>query len=77
MKGLCLVCYNLKPKNVGNFASNGMVLYAVNADHTKLELVVPAEGSKPGERCTLEGDTTIENTPNPDFASMNLIKIAL
>ena len=35
--------------------SNGMVLFACNDDHSALELVVPPDGSKLGERCFLEG----------------------
>ena len=75
MKGLCLVCYNLKPKKMGDFSSNGMVLFAGTSDHSVLELVVPPEGSVPGERCTLEGDTTIENHKAPEFASNKTLKV--
>eukprot|EP01015_Nassula_variabilis_P008175 TRINITY_DN1641_c0_g3_i1.p1 TRINITY_DN1641_c0_g3~~TRINITY_DN1641_c0_g3_i1.p1 ORF type:complete len:204 (-),score=58.30 TRINITY_DN1641_c0_g3_i1:68-679(-) len=55
MSGLCLVMVNLKPKKLGGFPSNGMVVCASNDDHTQVELLRPAEGSQVGERITLEG----------------------
>ena len=35
--------------------SNGMVLCASNADHTKVEILKPAPGSVVGERVKIEG----------------------
>jgi aminoacyl tRNA synthase complex-interacting multifunctional protein 1 len=58
MSGLCVVFANLKPKKlagifniyVKGFESNGMVMCASNADHTKCEIMRPPEGSLIGER---------------------------
>ena len=59
---------------MGGFESNGMVLFACNKDKSKLELVVPPEGSKPGERCYLEGadkkDYERLDLPQCDFEAM-------
>ena len=47
---------NLKPAKLAGFMSNGMVLCASSADHSKVELVRPPAGSKIGERVQLEGN---------------------
>ncbi|KAL7565107.1 hypothetical protein ACA910_005115 [Epithemia clementina (nom. ined.)] len=52
---LVLVLCNLKKRNLVGFPSHGMVLCASNSDHSKVEFVVPAEGSKPGDRVFFEG----------------------
>ena len=41
MSGLVLVASNLKPRKLGGFQSNGMVLMASNSDHTIIELLRP------------------------------------
>lgn len=59
-----IVLCNLKKRNLVGFASHGMVLCASNADHTSVEFVVPAEGSKLGERIKFgdyEGEPEVEN----------------
>uniref|UniRef100_A0A7S2YRW0 tRNA-binding domain-containing protein n=1 Tax=Entomoneis paludosa TaxID=265537 RepID=A0A7S2YRW0_9STRA len=58
-----LVLCNLKKRNLVGFPSHGMVLCASNADHTKVEFVVPAEGSKPGDRVMFEG---FDGEPEPE-----------
>lgn len=56
MKGrLVAVLCNLKPASMRGVKSCGMVLAASNDDHTKVELVEPPTGSKPGERITFDG----------------------
>lgn len=50
-----LVLANLKARTLVGFSSHGMVLCASNDDHTKVELVVPPEGSQIGERVMFEG----------------------
>jgi len=45
MTGLCVVLVNLKPRALGGYMSNGMVCFASNKDHTKLELIRPPKGS--------------------------------
>ena len=52
---LVLVLTNLKPKKLAGFESQGMVLTAGNHDHTVIELLVPPEGSKPGDKVTIKG----------------------
>jgi len=49
-----LLC-NLKPANLKGTRSEAMVLAVSNADHTKVELLNPPEGSKIGERVTFDG----------------------
>ena len=51
---LVLVVCNLKASKILGFSSNGMVL-AAKGENGKTELVEPPEGSKVGERVTIEG----------------------
>ena len=60
---MVLVLCNLKKRNLVGFPSHGMVLCASNDDHTKVEFVVPPEGSQLGERVTFEG---FEGEPEPE-----------
>lgn len=55
MSGLVIVAYNLKPRSVAGFTSNGMVIAASNKDKTQVELVRPGPNAKVGERVFLEG----------------------
>lgn len=41
MKGKVIVMVNLKPRPLGGFPSNGMVVSASTAEHTDFELVHP------------------------------------
>ena len=52
---LVLVVYNLLPRKMGEFISNGMVLAAQTPDKTTIELLSPPEGSQPGDIVTIEG----------------------
>jgi len=52
---LVLVVCNMKPAKLRGIMSEGMVLAASNADHSQVELLDPAPGSKPGERVVFEG----------------------
>lgn len=52
---LVLVVCNLKPAKIVGFVSNGMVLAAKSEDGSQVELVSPPEGSKIGERVSIEG----------------------
>lgn len=47
---LCVVLANLKPRKVAGTESQGMVLCASDAEKTKLCLISPPAGTKPGER---------------------------
>ncbi|CAD8187569.1 unnamed protein product [Paramecium pentaurelia] len=59
MTGQVLVLVNLKPRKLAGFMSNGMVLCASDASHTKVELMRPAPGSKVGERVKIQGHENI------------------
>lgn len=59
---LVLVLANLKPKKLAGFESQGMVLTAGTPDHTVIELLVPPEGSQPGDKITIKG---FERNPPP------------
>lgn len=61
---LIVVVCNLKPAKLKKFESNGMVLCASNADHTKVELVEPPAGSTPGTRISLENLDVNQFTPD-------------
>jgi len=50
-----VVLKNLKPVAMRGIKSYAMVLCASNADHTKVELLVPPEGSQPGDKVYFEG----------------------
>eukprot|EP00736_Rhodelphis_marinus_P007948 Rmarinus@m.11487 len=51
----CIVMANLKPVKMRGIASAGMVMCASNADKSKVELLVPPAGAKPGDRVVLKG----------------------
>merc|ERR1712125_303402 len=50
-----LVLCNLKARSLVGFPSHGMVLCASNDDHSKVQFVIPPEGSKIGERVAFDG----------------------
>ena len=52
---LVLVLANLKPRKLGGFESQGMVLMAGNNDYTYFELPVIPEGCKPGDKVSIKG----------------------
>jgi methionine--tRNA ligase beta chain len=54
---MVLVLCNLKERNLVGMKSHGMVLCASNAEHTSVELVVPPNDVKVGERVMFEGYT--------------------
>lgn len=51
---VCVLC-NLKPRKLGGFPSNGMLLCASTEDHEHGALIDPPEGAKIGERVTFAG----------------------
>ena len=63
-----VVFCNLKAKSLAGFMSHGMIVCASNADHSKIELLIPPEGTKPGDPVVLEG---VDRTP---AAELNLSK---
>ena len=50
-----VVITNLKPRRVGTFVSEGMVICAENEDHSVVELVEPPADAKVGEWIQFEG----------------------
>lgn len=53
MRGKVIVMANLKPKSLGGFNSNGMVVCASDQEHKTVELLIPQ--GQLGERLYLEG----------------------
>lgn len=51
---VCVLC-NLKPRKLGGFPSNGMLLCASTEDHSAGSLIDPPEGAKIGERVFFPG----------------------
>jgi glutamyl-tRNA synthetase len=52
---IVVILKNLKPIAMRGIKSYAMVLCASSADHTKVELIVPPEGSQPGDKVYFEG----------------------
>lgn len=50
-----IVLCNLKSKKLAGFPSHGMVMCAETPDKSAVELLVPPEGSKPGDLVTIKG----------------------
>jgi len=65
MEDLVIVFANLKPRKLGGIMSNGMVMCAGNADHTKFEFIRPPPGAKVGDRVQIQGNKW-KNAPLPD-----------
>lgn len=64
-----VVLANLKPRNMCGVKSCGMLMAASDASHENVEILVPPEGSIPGERIWFGSDYDRENqtptaTPN-------------
>ncbi|XXG47268.1 hypothetical protein AAC387_Pa02g1940 [Persea americana] len=64
-----VVLANLKPRNMRGIKSNGMLMAASDASHENVELLLPPEGSIPGERIWFGLEEEKENqldaaTPN-------------
>lgn len=60
-----VVLANLKPRNMRGVKSNGMLLAASDASHENIELLLPPEGSIPGERIWFGSEEEKENQPPP------------
>ena len=52
---LCVVLCNLRAKKLGGFPSHGMVLCGETPDKSAVELLMPPEGSQPGDLITFAG----------------------
>lgn len=66
-----VVLANLKPRNMRGVKSSGMLMAASDALHENVELLVPPEGSVPGDRVWFGSEDEIENLP--DAASPNQV----
>ena len=53
---MCIVLCNLKAKKLAGYESHGMVLCAETPDRSAVELIVPPEGSQPGDLISFEGE---------------------
>ncbi|KAF5452831.1 hypothetical protein F2P56_027794 [Juglans regia] len=58
-----IVLANLKPRNMRGVKSSGMLMAASDASHENVELLVPPEGSLPGERIWFGSEEEKENQP--------------
>lgn len=67
-----VVLANLKPRNMRGIKSSGMLMAASDASHENVELLVPPEGSLPGERVWFGSVDEKENLP--DTVSPNQIQ---
>lgn len=64
-----IVLANLKPRNMRGVKSYGMLMAASDATHENVELLVPPEGTVPGERVWFGSADEKDNLP--DAASPN------
>ncbi|GAB4825659.1 hypothetical protein Ancab_008532 [Ancistrocladus abbreviatus] len=60
---MVVVLANLKPRNMRGIKSCGMLMAASDASHENIELLVPPEGSIPGERIWFGSENDKENQP--------------
>ncbi|CAK9157878.1 unnamed protein product [Ilex paraguariensis] len=67
-----IVLANLKPRNMRGVKSFGMLMAASDASHENVELLLPPEGSLPGERVWFGSEDEKENLP--DAATPNQIQ---
>lgn len=67
-----IVLANLKPRNMRGVKSYGMLMAASDAAHENVELLVPPEGSVPGERVWFGSADEKENLP--DAATPNQVQ---
>ncbi len=57
---------------MGSLKSEGMIMCASNIDHTVVKIIVPPEGSKPGDRILFQGlPEGAALTPNQVMKSMH------
>ncbi|KAL1807894.1 hypothetical protein ACET3Z_024884 [Daucus carota] len=67
-----VVLANLKPRNMRGVKSSGMLMAASDAAHENVELLVPPEGSIPGDRVWFGSEEEMGSLP--DAASPNQIQ---
>ncbi|XP_042510396.1 tyrosine--tRNA ligase, cytoplasmic-like [Macadamia integrifolia] len=64
-----IVLANLKPRNMRGIKSSGMLLAASDASHENVELLLPPEGSVPGERIWFGTEEEKEGQGDPSSAN--------
>ncbi|KAL6276403.1 hypothetical protein ACE6H2_020004 [Prunus campanulata] len=64
-----VVLANLKPRNMRGVKSSGMLMAASDASHENVELLVPPEGSLPGQRVWFGSEDDHQNQPPPATAN--------
>jgi len=76
MNRLVILVCNMKPAPLRGVVSQAMVLAASNEDHTKVELVDPPSGAKPGDRVFFEGykDSQPDEQLNPKHKVIETIQ---
>ncbi|KAG6489429.1 hypothetical protein ZIOFF_050698 [Zingiber officinale] len=67
-----VVLANLKPRNMRGIKSNGMLMAASDEPHENVELLIPPEGSIPGERIWFGSEE--DKDKQPDAASPNQVQ---
>lgn len=60
-----VVLANLKPRNMRGVKSSGMLMAASDASHENVELLVPPDGSVPGQRIWFGSVDEKESLPDP------------
>lgn len=60
-----VVLANLKPRNMRGVKSCGMLLCASDSAHENVELLVPPQGSGPGDRVWFGNEDDLEQLPEP------------
>lgn len=67
-----VVLANLKPRNMRGIKSNGMLMAASDESHETVELLIPPEGSVPGERIWFGSED--EKDGQPEAATPNQVQ---
>lgn len=72
-----VVLANLKPRNMRGVKSCGMLIAASDASHETVELLVPPEGSLPGQRIWFGSENDHQNQPPPATPNQVLFAITI
>ena len=69
-----IVLANLKPRAIGGFPSNGMVLCACNEDHSKVAILEPPLDAEPGNKVEFAGFEGKEAAPPNAMAKKKILE---
>lgn len=72
-----MVLANLKPRNMRGVKSCGMLLAASDASHENVELLVPPEGSLPGDRVWFGAPDDQQSLPVPASPNQVYIRVTV